>query len=118
MDFGTAVKTGFRRYLDFEGRSIRSEYWWWMLFVFLVNIALNIFNGSIGGTLLSSLFSLIVLIPDISVSVRRLHDIGKSGWWILLWLVPLIGWVVIVYWAVQEGDVGDNEYGPDPLVAH
>lgn len=118
MDFVTAVKTGFNRYFDFEGRSRRSEYWWWVLFIIVVNVVLGLFDGSLGGALLSSLFSLAVFIPNIAVGVRRLHDIGKTGWWYLLWIVPIIGWIVMIYWNIQEGDVGDNEYGPDPLQMH
>ena len=116
MDFQTAVKTGFQRYFDFEGRSFRSEYWWWVLFVIGVNVVLSLFDGSIGGSILNSLFTLIVFIPNIAVGVRRLHDTGKTGWWYLLWLVPIIGWIVVIYWMIQEGDVGDNEYGRDPMV--
>ena len=98
MTFGESIKTCFSKYADFTGRASRSEYWWWFLFVVLVSAA----TGTISDKL-AAVFSLAVLLPGIAVSVRRLHDIDKSGWFLLLNFIPVIGWVILLYWAVQEG---------------
>lgn len=109
MNFVDAVKTCFTKYVGFDGRATRSEYWWWVLFMVLVSVALGLLNlGMIG-----NLFSLATLLPSIAVGARRLHDIGKSGWWQLIGLIPLIGWLVLIYWAVQPSE-GDNAFGPAP----
>ena len=109
MNFVDAVKTCFSKYVGFEGRATRSEYWWWVLFVFAVAIVMGVLRlGMIG-----NLFSLATLLPSIAVGARRLHDIGKSGWWQLIALIPLIGWLVLIYWAVQPSE-GDNAFGPTP----
>jgi uncharacterized membrane protein YhaH (DUF805 family) len=118
MDFMTSVRTCLNKYAVFSGRARRSEYWWFVLFNLVVNIVLSLVDlvifGS-GSSVLSLIFGLAVLIPGIAVSVRRLHDLGKSGWWLLIALVPLIGAVLLIWWFSQAGTSGDNEYGPDPL---
>lgn len=111
MNFVDAVKQCFTKYVGFEGRAARSEYWWWALFVFAVSIVLAMVNAAT----LANLFSLATLLPSLAVGVRRLHDIGKSGWWLLICLIPLIGWIVLIYWAVQPSE-GDNSFGPAPSV--
>lgn len=98
MTFGESIQTCFSKYADFSGRASRSEYWWWVLFVFLATMAAGIVNDK-----LSALFSLAVMLPGLAVGARRLHDINKSGWLQLLYFIPLIGWVILVFWAVQEG---------------
>jgi uncharacterized membrane protein YhaH (DUF805 family) len=98
MTFSESIKTCFSKYADFSGRASRSEYWWWFLFVVLVSAATGILSEK-----LSVVFSLAVLLPGIAVGVRRLHDIDKSGWFLLLNFIPVIGWVIVLYWAVQEG---------------
>ena len=108
MNFPDAVKKCFTNYVGFSGRAARSEYWWWALFVILASVALNLVSSDLAG-----IFSLGVLLPGIAVGTRRLHDIGKSGWWQLLSLIPLIGWLVLLYWTVQPSE-GDNDYGPAP----
>lgn len=110
MNFVDAVKQCFTKYVAFEGRASRSEYWWWALFIFVVSIVLGMANAG----MLANLFSLGTLLPSLAVGVRRLHDIGKSGWWLLLCFIPLIGWLVLLYWAVQPSAGGDNAYGPVP----
>lgn len=110
-----------KNYVGFSGRARRKEYWMFALFNLLVSIGLMIvdsvtgtFDAEAGWGLLSGLYTLAVLIPSIAVSVRRLHDRDKSGWWLLLLLVPLIGAIVILVWFVMDGDSGDNRFGPDP----
>jgi uncharacterized membrane protein YhaH (DUF805 family) len=98
MTFVESIKTCFSKYADFTGRASRSEYWWWFLFVLLATVATSIVSEK-----LSALFSLAVMLPGLAVGARRLHDIDKSGWFQLLYLIPVIGWIIVVYWAVQEG---------------
>lgn len=110
MGFFDAIKLGFQRYVTFEGRSARWEYWYWFLFNVIAGAVLGAISDNLGGA-----FSLAVLLPGIAVAVRRLHDIDRSGWWVLIALVPLIGWLVMLYWTVQRGTVGANRFGPEPL---
>ena len=98
MTFVESIKTCFSKYADFSGRASRSEYWWWFLFLVLGTIAASIVSDTV-----SALFSLATVVPSLAVGCRRLHDIDKSGWFQLLNLVPVIGWIIVVYWAVQEG---------------
>src|SRR5215210_822569 len=108
-----------KKYAVFSGRSRRKEYWYFALFV--ISIVLNIIDLLIGAYdrtagvgLLSSIFSLAILIPSIAVTVRRLHDTDRSGWWVLISLVPFIGWIVLLVFTVQESTPGSNRYGPNP----
>jgi uncharacterized membrane protein YhaH (DUF805 family) len=112
MDFMTAVKTCFSKYVDWNGRALRSEYWWWVLFVVIVSIVLAIVDMALGIQALGPLFSLATLLPGLFVGVRRLHDGGRSGWWMLIVIVPLIGVLVLLYWLIIEGEKSDNKYGP------
>jgi uncharacterized membrane protein YhaH (DUF805 family) len=98
MTFGESISTCFKKYATFDGRATRSEYWWFVLFTFLVSAALGIVSETLSGV-----FSLGVLLPSIAVGVRRLHDIDKSGWFLLLWFIPIIGWIILIVWAIQEG---------------
>jgi uncharacterized membrane protein YhaH (DUF805 family) len=98
MTFGESISTCFSKYAAFNGRAARSEYWWFVLFTFLVSLA----TGMVSQTL-SGLFSLAVLLPSLAVGVRRLHDIDKSGWFLLLGLIPIVGWIILIVWAAQEG---------------
>jgi len=110
MNFGDAIKSCFSKYVGFEGRATRSEYWWWVLFIVLVSIALGVLKLQ----MLSGIFSLGILLPSLAVGARRLHDIGKSGWWLLINLVPVVGWLVLLFFAVQPSQAGDNAYGAEP----
>ena len=130
MGFTEAIKTNFSKYVTFSGRAPRSEFWWWALFTFLGNLILGAIDMALFGTTvvgpegfsaqtnfspLAGIFSLAVLLPSISVAVRRLHDTNRSGWWWWLILIPLVGIIVlIVFWAT-EGTRGTNTYGEDPL---
>ena len=104
VGFGEAIIRGFSNYFNFYGRATKAEYWWWALFAFLVGLIP--FFGEIVGLLL--------LIPGFSLGARRLHDINKSGWWQLLWLAIIIGWIVLIVWAIKQGETGPNRHGPDP----
>lgn len=109
MNFIEAVKKVLTNYANFNGRARRSEYWWYTLFTVIVSIVLGVVDGATGsgvGTL-GAIFSLATLIPSIAVAVRRMHDVGKSGWFCL---IPIYNLVL----ACTEGDQGTNEYGPDP----
>lgn len=115
MGFTAAIKSGFNGYVDFTGRSSRSENWWWCLFyaiVYVVSLTLDIASDS---GLLTLITALGMLLPTLAVQVRRLHDLDKSGWWLLITLIPLIGFIVALVWFCSKGTEGDNRYGSDPL---
>jgi uncharacterized membrane protein YhaH (DUF805 family) len=115
MNFGQAISSGFSNYVNFSGRASRSEYWYWFLFVVLGQIVTMIIDSVIGIQLTTGIFSLVVLLPGIAVGVRRLHDLDRSGWWLLLGLVPLVGAIVLIIWFCTGGTPGPNRFGPDPL---
>ena len=113
-----------KKYAVFNGRARRKEYWYFVLFNTLISIVLAIIDGltgsfslEVGMGLLGGIYALAVLIPSIAVSVRRLHDTGHSGWWILIALVPLIGAIVLLVFMVQDSHPDENQYGPNPKVA-
>ena len=106
MTFVESIKTCLSKYAEFDGRASRSEFWWWVLFVFLVSAAASTISSTLSG-----LFSLAVLLPNIAVAARRLHDIDRSGWFQLVALIPLIGWILMIYWCVQESKE-PNRFGP------
>ena len=121
LTFAEAVQTCFSKYATFSGRARRSEYWYFSLFCILVSFALGVVGNMIFGTpenggnnMLQSIFSIAVLIPSLSVSWRRLHDIGKSGAWWLLNLIPLIGQIILIYFACKDSEPGENQYGMSP----
>lgn len=110
-----------KQYADFQGRARRREYWWFFLVNLLITIGLSVVDyaaglvdPTTGYSLLAGLYSLAILLPSFAVSVRRLHDTGRRGWWLLLGLVPVIGPLVLLYFFVQDSDPGHNEYGPNP----
>ncbi len=119
MDFPQAIAAGFQGYVRFTGRSSRSEYWFWVLFVLIVSAITGVLDAFLfpGGNfgVFGPIWSLAILLPSIAVSVRRLHDIDKSGWWYLLWLVLIIGWILLIVWACRKGDEMQNRFGSDPL---
>ena len=109
-----------KKYADFSGRARRKEYWFYMLFYVIILVVLSICDGIIGTTMqtgfgiLTLIYVLAVLIPSIAVSVRRLHDTGRSGWWILIQFVPIVGIFIFLYFMVSDSNPGANAYGPSP----
>ena len=96
MSFAESIRTCFNKYADFNGTASRPEFWWFMLFVFLVALALNVISTTLG-----ALFGLAVLLPQLAVGARRLHETGRSGWWQLLLIVPFGVIVLIVFWVME-----------------
>ena len=110
-----------KNYAGFSGRARRKEYWYFFLFNILISFVLmaidhvtGTFSPSAGMGLLGGIYTLAVLIPGIAVSVRRLHDTGRSGWWLLISLIPLIGAIVMLVFMVQDSNPGPNQYGENP----
>jgi uncharacterized membrane protein YhaH (DUF805 family) len=111
--FMEAVTLFFKNYVNFQGRSSRGAYWWAFLAMFIISFVLGFIEGMIGSPgIISNLFSLATLLPGIGVGVRRLHDIGKSGWWILI-AFTIIAIPLLIYWYCQPGQRSENEFGPD-----
>ena len=110
----------FKKTFVFSGRSRRKEYWLFALDVFIISVVLTIIEMMAGLEiapdvgLLSTIFSLIIFIPSLSVAVRRFHDIGRSGWWLLLVLIPVLGWIALFVFTLLDSQSGSNEYGPNP----
>lgn len=98
-----------KKYADFTGRARRKEYWMFILVYMVIAIIL----GFVGSEIISALFGLAMLIPSISIAARRLHDTGRTGWWQLISLIPLIGFIVLLVFLVQDS-LDDNQYGPNP----
>ena len=118
MNFTQAISSGFSRYFDFRTRSSRSEYWYWTLFSIVVSVAATMLDALIfsGAAILDTISSFALFIPGIAVAARRLHDINRTAWWILI-AFTIIGILLLLYWYIQPGNRGDNDYGPDPLRA-
>jgi len=107
-----------RKYAVFTGRAQRKEYWMFVLFNFIIVSILWFLETIAGGPgILPNLYNLAVLLPALAVAVRRLHDIDRTGWWILIMLIPIIGAVVLLVFLVQDSQEGENEYGPNPKLA-
>ena len=115
MGFGAAVRSGLSKFASFSGRARRSEFWWFYLFSVLVVIAGAVIDA-VAGTdgIFYGLAALAVILPNIAVGVRRLHDIDKSGGSYLLYLIPLAGTILLIVWGCKEGTRGPNQYGADP----
>jgi uncharacterized membrane protein YhaH (DUF805 family) len=118
MGFGEAISSVLRNYTTFSGRAPRSEYWYWALFFFIISIAATaidttLFSESVFSPLSTGL-SLGLLLPNISVAVRRLHDIDRTGWWFLI-AFTVIGIILLIVWACTKGTSGPNSYGQDPI---
>lgn len=113
MTLQEAVRSVLSQYAGFTGRARRSEYWFWTLAVVIASIIGAILDGIIGVQIFQVVVALATLIPGLAVAVRRLHDISKSGWFLLIGLIPIIGFIVLIIWFVGDSHP-DNEYGPNP----
>ena len=128
MGFVEAVKSFWSKYATFKGRSRRSEYWWIQLFLIFTNLAvavidLILMNGDLerfiangGGGIVGLVWILVTIVPALAVLVRRLHDTGKSGWWVLIGFVPLVGAIVLLVFTVLDSDSGENKHGAFPKI--
>ena len=104
-----------KKYAVFSGRARRKEYWLFVLFSVIIAVVLGVVEVLVGGPgVLPSLYYLAVLIPTIAVGVRRLHDTNRSGWWLLIGLIPVVGGIVLLVFTVQDSEAGDNQYGANP----
>ncbi len=115
MGFSDSVGSCLSNYATFSGRAPRSEYWYFVLFQVLANMVANMIDYATGSHLVGALTDLVLILPSLAVAVRRLHDIDKSGWWLLIGLIPVIGWLLVIYWACTKGTLGPNRFGPDKL---
>ena len=124
MGIQEAVSTCFSKYVGFEGRASRPEYWWWVLFVIVAGVILQIVGSIVlgvdsgAGGVLSGLFYLATFLPGLAVAVRRLHDTDRSGWWLLIAFIPLIGSLVLLYFMVQPGSDGPNQFSNAPALSY
>ena len=121
MNFGQSIRSGFKRYLDFSGRSSRSEYWWWAL----LNVILSVFSSVLVVNAAAEyedlavtfylIVNLVMFVPNLAMSVRRFHDLDRSGWWLFIGVIPLVGPIILIFWFCTKGTDGANRFGIDPL---
>lgn len=114
MTFQESIRTVLSKYATFTGRAGRPEYWWWVLAVLLAAVVASLIDRMIFGpdtAILGGLLSLAIIVPNIAVGVRRLHDTDRSGWWLALTLIPIIGLLVLIWFMIQPGTPGANRFG-------
>lgn len=114
MTFQDSIRTVLSKYATFTGRAGRPEFWWWVLGILVVFAIASLIDRMIFGpdtAILGGLISLAVIVPNIAVAVRRLHDTDRSGWWLLLSLIPVVGFLVLVWFYIQPGTPGANRFG-------
>jgi len=117
MNFTQAITSGFQNYVNFRGRAARSEFWYWTLFSVIASIVGALIDsvlGTLGLSLVQNLVGLALFLPGLAVSVRRLHDLDRTGWWMLIALT-VIGIILLIVWDCMRGTPGPNRFGPDPL---
>jgi uncharacterized membrane protein YhaH (DUF805 family) len=118
MTFGQAISSGFQNYVNFSTRAPRSEFWFWTLFAVLASIAAGTIDRVLFPDVLTSpvhsIVGLVLFLPGIAVSIRRLHDLDRTGWWFLL-AFTVIGIILLIIWNCMPGTPGRNRFGPDPL---
>lgn len=130
VSFGDAINRAFSQYCNFYGRASRSEFWWFYLFTLIIGWALGV-PGAImnfkvimdGGipvtnifTILANIANLVMLLPSLGLTFRRLHDTGRSGWNICWSLLPIVGWIILIVYLCQESQMAPNKYGPVPNI--
>ncbi len=129
MSLPDAISSVFRQYVGFTGRARRSEFWWWVLFLFVVNLLTGVLDALFGTRIIlsedgaiavfttgviSNLVSLALFLPSLAVLIRRLHDSGRTGWWVLIGLIPFVGFIVLLVFALLDSEPGANSHGPNP----
>lgn len=115
MSFQDAVRSALTQYVTFSGRARRSEYWFFALFNFLVLMVASFIDRAIGlNSALYGVVALALLLPGLAIGARRLHDTNRSGWFLLLGLIPFVGAIVLIVFFVQDSQAGSNQYGPSP----
>ena len=116
MSFTEAIRSVLNQYVGFSGRARRSEYWYWVLFYIIIGVIASLLDRAVFNST-NSWFSYIVglalFLPGLAVAIRRLHDTSRSGWWVLIGLIPVIGAIILIVFYVQDSH-GDNQYGPSP----
>jgi uncharacterized membrane protein YhaH (DUF805 family) len=106
---------GLKNYVGFSGRATRTEFWMFSLFSFIVSVILTVIDNVAGtNALLTNLYSLAVLLPSLAISFRRLHDAGKSAWWLLIGLIPIVGTIILIVFLCKDSQEGENQFGPNP----
>jgi uncharacterized membrane protein YhaH (DUF805 family) len=119
MNFSEAITSGFQNYFNFSTRAQRSAYWYWVLFAVLASIVATLIDMAVFSrseySPINILANLALFLPGLAVAVRRLHDIDRSGWWILLFLIPIVGAIILIIWFCSGGTDGANRFGPNPL---
>jgi uncharacterized membrane protein YhaH (DUF805 family) len=113
MTMQEAVRSVLSKYATFEGRAARSEFWWWFLAIIIASIVAGLIDGLLfpNMQLLSLLLGLAIIVPNLAVGARRLHDIDRTGWWLLIGLLPIIGTLVLLWFFIQKGTDGANRFG-------
>lgn len=121
MNFWQAITSGYSNYVNFSGRAIRSEYWYWVLFTVIASavtatLDAAMFSSVPGVSPINNIFGLVTFLPSLGMLIRRLHDIDRTGWWVLIAFTG-IGLFLLIYWECCRGTPGPNRFGPDPLAA-
>ena len=118
MNFPQAITSGFRNYVTFTGRAARSEYWYWVLFSLIGGAVTGILDYSMFSesdiSPINAIFNLVLFLPSLAIGIRRLHDVDRTGWWLLIALT-IIGLILLLVWACTKGTTGPNRFGADPL---
>lgn len=116
MDFKTSVQTCLQKFVTFSGRAARPEYWWFQLFLLIAGFVLGVLSAALPSAIawIATLASIALLVPGVAVTIRRLHDLDRTGWWLLIVFVPLIGLIVLFIFSLSRGTEGPNRFG-DPV---
>jgi uncharacterized membrane protein YhaH (DUF805 family) len=115
MDCGEAISAGFSKFRDLGDRACRSEYWYWSLFMIATSVVASIIDAALNSHFLLGIFWLVTIVPSLAVAIRRLHDLDRSGRWFLVGFIPLVGWIILLFWYCTKGTAGFNRFGPNPL---
>lgn len=119
ISFQDAIRSGFENYCNFNGRATRAEYWWWILFTFIVGAIFSVL-GQVASffSIIGGLVNLALLLPSLGLCWRRMHDIGKGGGWFFISLIPLVGWIIWIVWCCKPSEPVANRFGAVPPTAY